>query len=184
MPANFLEACLHRDQDRAQALIGLSVPCDWLDENALIEARLAEFRADPAYAIWGLRAIAIAASRVMIGHVGFHSLPNPNYLHPYWPDAIELAYTVYPRYRRMGHAFEAVAALLHWAAGTASIRHFLVSVAAENVASRGLARKLGFVKVEEYIDDESRQTHMLYALRRAGRSPPGRSHSRSSHEFL
>jgi RimJ/RimL family protein N-acetyltransferase len=162
---DFLTACLRRDKAGADALIGLDVPHDWLDEADLIAARLGEFREDPAYGMWGLRAVAIAASRTMIGHVGFHSLPNPDYLHPYWPDAVELAYTVYPRYRRRGHGFEAVAALLHWAATMAPIRHFLVSIAEDNAPSRALARKLGFVKAEEYVDDESRQVHLLYVLR-------------------
>jgi RimJ/RimL family protein N-acetyltransferase len=185
MPAEFLEACLREDKCRADALIGFDVPRDWLDETSLIEARRGEFLEDPGYAIWGLRAVTIAASRTMIGHVGFHSLPNPDYLHPYWPEAVELAYTVYPPYRRMGHAFEAVLGLLRWAAAMAPIRQFLVSVAEDNAPSRGLAHKLGFVQAEEYIDDESRQIHRLYVLRGdvLGRLPEQRFKP-AAHGFL
>ena len=170
MPTPFLEACHRRDKTHADALIGLDVPGDWFDETDLIGARLTEFNAHPTYAKWGLRAVAISNSTTMIGHVGFHSLPNPEYLHPYWPDAIELAYTVYPQHRRNGHGFEAVSGLMHWALGCASIRRFLVSVAAENAASRALAAKLGFVKVEEYFDHESNQRHLVYVLQGAGLS--------------
>jgi hypothetical protein len=74
----------------------------------------------------------------MIGHIGFHSLPNPDYLQPYWPDGVELAYAIYPRYRRCGYGYEATAAMLRWAAHNAYVRYFLLSVAAENTASRGL----------------------------------------------
>jgi RimJ/RimL family protein N-acetyltransferase len=164
MPLSFLEACLRGDTKQAEALLGLHIPSDWLQEVDLIKARLAELLDDPACAMWGLRAVAINASRMMIGHVGFHSVPNPDYLQPYWPYAVELEYTIYARYRRMGHAREAVAGLMRWAARRAPIRRFLVSVAAANLASRGLARKLGFVKTEEYFDDESCERYLVYVL--------------------
>jgi ribosomal-protein-alanine N-acetyltransferase len=186
MPTKFLEACRRRDKAHADALIGLDVPGDWFDETDLIGARLTEFNDHPAYAKWGLRAVAIADSRTMIGHVGFHSLPNPDYLHPYWPDAIELAYTVYPQHRRTGHGFEAVSGLMRWALGCASIRRFLVSIAAENAASRALAAKLGFVKAEEYVDYESNQRHLVFVLQgdelsrlAEGSWPEGRPPSRA-----
>jgi [ribosomal protein S5]-alanine N-acetyltransferase len=167
MTAAFLEACLRGDKDRAEALIGLCIPAEWLAQAQLIEARLVEFREDPAYAIWGLRAIALEESRAMIGHVGYHSLPDPEYLKPYWPGGIELAYAVYPQHRRKGYALEAVAGLMRWALDRALIRRFLASVAAENLPSRSLAEKLGFVKVEEYLHDESGQRCVLYVLQGA-----------------
>jgi RimJ/RimL family protein N-acetyltransferase len=154
MSEPFLEACLRPDKREAEARIGLRLSRSWLDETDLIGMRLAEFRDDPAYASWGLRAIGLAARRVMIGHIGFHSLPNPEYLQPYWPDGVELAYTIYPRYRRRGYGYEATRGMLRWAAHTAYVRHFLLSVAAENTASRGLAEKLGFVKAVEYHDEQ------------------------------
>ena len=154
MTAPFLEACLRSDRREAEAGIGLRLSRNWLDETDLIGMRLEEFRADPDYASWGLRAIGLAARRVMIGHIGFHSLPNPDYLHPYWPDAVELAYAIYPRYRRCGYGYEATKAMLRWAAHTAYVRYFLLSVAEENTASRGLAEKLGFVKALEYHDEQ------------------------------
>ena len=164
MPLNFLEACRQGDRARAEKLIGLSVPLDWLQECVLISERLADFRDHPAYAPWGLRAVALRASRTMIGHVGFHSLPNAEYLQPYWPHAIELAYTVYPRHRRRGYALEAVGALMRWASGRASIRRFLACIAADNRASQGLAEKLGFVMTRDYIDTESCQRNLVYIL--------------------
>lgn len=164
MPLSFLEACRDRDRDRAESLIGLQVPDDWLGESELIQTQLVEFEEGAAYASWGVRAVGLTATRTMIGHVGFHSLPDPEYLQPYWPGGIELAYTVYPDHRRRGHGFEAVAALMYCALGCARIRRFLASVAASNLASRALARKLGFVKTVEHVDDESRQMELLYVL--------------------
>jgi RimJ/RimL family protein N-acetyltransferase len=154
MSEPFLEACLRPDKREAEARIGLRLSRSWLDETDLIEMRLAEFRDDPAYSSWGLRAIGLAGRRVMIGHIGFHSLPNPDYLQPYWPDGVELAYTIYPRYRRCGYGYEATTGMLRWAAHTAHVGRFLLSIAAENAASRALAEKLGFVKAIEYHDEQ------------------------------
>jgi RimJ/RimL family protein N-acetyltransferase len=179
MPVTFLEACLRGDKDRAEALIGLHIPTEWFAAGDLIEARLAEFREDPEYAMWGLRAIALEESRAMIGHLGFHSLPNPDYLLPYWPNAIELAYSVYSRYRGMGHAYEAVSGLVQWAAARASVHRFLVCIAASNLPSRRLAEKLGFVKTEEYFDDESDGTHFVYVLHRKALTRLERQHGQN-----
>jgi RimJ/RimL family protein N-acetyltransferase len=163
VPARFLEASLCSNRRSAQAYLGLHVPREWLAETDLIETWLAEFRADPTYCDWGLRAVGIAASRVMIGHVGFHSPPNPDYLQPYWPHGIELGYTIYPRYRRCGYGFEATRGLLRWAAGSADLRRFLLSISGENTASRRLAEKLGFVRASAHRDDEHNLEY-LYVL--------------------
>lgn len=163
VPERFLEASLRSNRRSAQAALGLRVPDEWLAETDLIGVWLAEFRAHPAYRHWGLRAVGLAASHDMIGHVGFHSLPDPDYLQPYWPYGVELAYTIYPPYRRRGYGFEATRGLLRWAAGTADLRRFVLSVAGENIASRRLAEKLGFAKVSAHRDDED-SLEYLYVL--------------------
>jgi hypothetical protein len=56
------------------------------------------------------------------------------------------------------------AGLVQWAASRASVHRFLVCVAASNLPLRRLAEKLGFVKTEEYFDDESDGTHLVYVL--------------------
>jgi RimJ/RimL family protein N-acetyltransferase len=162
-PEGFLEASLQGDWRKAQTCLGLRIPREWGAEAELIEARLADFRADPAYSCWGLRVVGTMATRDMIGHVGFHSLPNPDYLQPYWPYGVELAYTIYPSHQRRGYGFEATRAMLQWAAATAYIRRFLISVAGTNTASRCLAEKLGFLRVCTYEDDDF-NVEYLYVL--------------------
>jgi RimJ/RimL family protein N-acetyltransferase len=165
MTTTFLQACLEASRMHCGPSSELDVPLDWLEETDLMQMRLAEFREDPAYAGWGLHAVRIAGAGPMIGHVGFHSLPDAEYLHPYWPDAVELSYATYPPYRRLGYAAEAVAALLRWAARRARIRRFLLTVSASNRASRGLAGKLGFVLTEQYpIGDGADEDQLLYVL--------------------
>lgn len=163
--------------------MGLEVPADWFAETELIAQRCAEFEDDPAFGTWGLRAVCLrGAPPTMIGHVGFHSLPDARYLHPYWPHGIELAYTIYPQYRRMGHACEAVSGLIRWALRRASTLHsVLASIEVGNRGSRALAEKLGFVQVEQYADAETYERYLLYLLRRAAmpRVRVGRMRARS-----
>jgi RimJ/RimL family protein N-acetyltransferase len=164
MNATFLQMSLDASRSDIRGNARLDVPSYWLQETELMQMRLTEFLDDPPYAAWGLHAIRIASSNQMIGHVGFHSLPDAEYLHPYWPDAVELAYTTYPPYRRQGYAAEAVTGLLRWAASSALIRRFLLTVSACNVASRRLAEKLGFRVVERYRNDECLGEDLLYVL--------------------
>jgi len=49
MSVEFLEACVAGDRAAAEAIIGLRVPDEWYGEQWLIELRLNDLRADPAY---------------------------------------------------------------------------------------------------------------------------------------
>jgi len=89
----------------------------------------------------------------MIGHIGFHSRPDPEYLRQYGIEGIELGYSVLSKYQRQGFATEAIRGLLNWATQKRVIRGFVVSIAPTNVASMTLARKLGFMKVGEHQDE-------------------------------
>jgi RimJ/RimL family protein N-acetyltransferase len=53
--------------------------------------------------------------------------------------------------------------MLQWAAATAYIRRFLISVSGMNTASRRLAEKLGFLRVSAYEDDDF-NIEYLYVL--------------------
>jgi RimJ/RimL family protein N-acetyltransferase len=93
-------------------------------------------------------------SGTMVGHIGFHSPPCPEYLAKIAPDAVELGYTVYPRYRRQGYATEAALALMHWAYARHNQRCFFLSISPQNLASMAMAQALGFAACGSHIDDE------------------------------
>jgi ribosomal-protein-alanine N-acetyltransferase len=153
MPAEFLEACLDNDIATAEARIELTLSPEWLQEKHLMTLRLKECHADPAYRPWSVRAMGLASSGRMIGHIGFHSPPDPEYLRRFVPDGIEVGYTVFAAYRRQGFAQEALGGLLSWATARSALRHVVASIAPTNVASTALAQKLGFVKVGEHQDE-------------------------------
>src|SRR5262245_41081822 len=112
MSAAFLEAALDDDLAAAEACIGVRVPPAWLSEKPLMQLRLEDLANDPDYLEWSLRAIALRATREMVGYIGFHTRPNPPYLQPLVANAVELGYTVFPAFRERGFATEAAIGLI------------------------------------------------------------------------
>lgn len=163
MDEDFLEASLRADRERTESLIGLKIPPDWFAEKNIINIRLRDYRADPEYAGWGLWAVGMRETIEMIGHIGFHTRPDPEYLRPLVPNAVEFGYTIFPAYRRRGFAREASIGFLQNAAERHPFEYFIASVAPTNIASTRLVRNLGFEKIGEQIDEVD-GLELIYAL--------------------
>jgi ribosomal-protein-alanine N-acetyltransferase len=153
MSTQFLEASLRNNSASAEDLIGLKIPWECFQEKAIMTRRLRDCRSDPAYEPWSLRAIGLSASGVMIGRIGFHTRPNPDYLREFVTDGVELGYGVFSAYRRQGFAQEAIQGMLHWAATQHGVSRFVVSISPTNDASMALARKLGFARIGGHQDE-------------------------------
>jgi RimJ/RimL family protein N-acetyltransferase len=154
LDAEALRALLAGDLATAGARIGARIPEGLALKPAALARRLAQLEADPALESWRLRAIVVRETRTVVGRVGFHSAPGPADLAEVAPGAVELGYEIDPRFRRLGHATEATGALMRWARETHGQRDFVLSIAPDNVASQGVAARLGFVKVGTHVDDE------------------------------
>ena len=153
MTEDFLKACLLEDRKKTDALIGLRVSQDWIDEKDLMRLRMEDYRADDKYIAWGLHGIGLRASLEMVGFIGFHTRPNPEYLHPLAPNAVEFGYTIFLPHRRQGFAEEAIGGMLNWAAKRHPLESFIASVSPTNLPSTALVKKLGFQKIGEQIDE-------------------------------
>lgn len=142
MNAAVLTAFAGGEPDRAASLLSVRLDPECELAPALARLRLSQLREEAALHEWLLRAIVRRPDGTLIGHIGFHSAPDPEYLRDLAPGAVEIGYTVYAPYRREGYALEAVTGLMRWATETHGVTDFVASVSPSNVASLGLLHKL------------------------------------------
>lgn len=159
----FLQTCLAGDRDEAGRLLGIRVPELWLHERELMQLRLDQMGADPTLEAWLLRAVVLRQEKpggkeetegTMIGHIGCHTAPGPDYLAEYAPEGVEIGYTIFEPYRRQGYASEAFRALMDWAHRAHQVPQFVVSISPQNVPSQRMAARFGFQQVDTVIDEE------------------------------
>jgi RimJ/RimL family protein N-acetyltransferase len=153
MTVEFLKASLAGDVARATKSLGVAPPAEWLRAQEFMHFRLAQLQADPALQPWLLRALILRSTGSMIGHIIFHTAPNPAYLQPIAPGGIELGYSIYPAYRRHGYATEAVGALMAWAVREHNIPRFVLFISPDNLPSLRIAQHFGFHKVGSQTDE-------------------------------
>ena len=153
MTADFLAISLSGNREAASEAIGLTLPPEWFTEYVLMDIRLAQLRQDPTLQPWLLRAIALRDEPHMIGQIGFHTAPAPDYLHAYAPQGIELGYRICPSHQNQGYATEACKVLMAWATAVHHINQFVLTIAPNNTPSQHIAQRFGFVKVGEHIDE-------------------------------
>lgn len=142
-----LAALVAHDLDAARAL---DPPYDitdatFADDDHVLGLRLAQVTADPTEEPWLYRVAVLRGTREVVGRAGFHAPPDAD-------GTVEIGYSVAPAHRRQGFATEMARALLAWA-GEHGARHCLASVRPDNAASLATIGPLGFVKVDEQVDE-------------------------------
>jgi RimJ/RimL family protein N-acetyltransferase len=157
----FYRASLDGDFARAAELLGASLPGVWPTYPDTFQLRLSELEADPALQPWLLRGMILRHERRLIGHIGFHTGPNPDYLKALAPGGIELGFTVLASFRRQGLAREATEALMAWARAEHGITRFVLSIQPDNLPSLALARRLGFERIGEWTDEVDGLEHVF-----------------------
>jgi hypothetical protein len=99
MGAPVLEALLADERGVAARLLECGIPGDLPLERMPLARRLDQLRRDASVQPWLLRAMIDRVSATLVGHIGFHSPPRPEYLATIAPDAVELGYTVHAPFR-------------------------------------------------------------------------------------
>lgn len=153
MSPAFLRASLRGEVAGAAELLGVRVAPEWLESTELMRIRLSQLEAEPALQLWLLRALVRREDWVMVGHLGFHTAPDPEYLRSLAPGGVEIGYTVYPAYQRQGYATEACSALMEWAQREHGLERFVLSISPTNEPSLRIARRFGFRKIGEQMDE-------------------------------
>jgi RimJ/RimL family protein N-acetyltransferase len=149
-----LRALLAGRFDEVAAVLGVKPPDDWDIHRGAMELWLSQIEADPGLQPWLMRAMVLREDGIVIGDIGFHTAPGPEYLAALSPGGVEFGFSVLERWRRQGLATEASLALMRWAVEEHGVRRFVVSISPENGPSLALAAKLGFRKIGSHIDDE------------------------------
>ncbi|MEN0055793.1 MAG: GNAT family protein [Mucilaginibacter sp.] len=148
-----IEACLAGNLRIASGLLGASISEELLEHLSSFKYGQQQLHDDPDYLPWSARAIILPGEKVMIGLIRFHSRPDPEYLHVYVRDAVELGYRIFKNYRRLNYATEAIKATMAWAQSEFNINKFIASVSPENQPSLQLIARMGFIKIGEAMDD-------------------------------
>ena len=152
---DFMRASLAHDTDTCSWILGATVPPEWPqpDYRYVLDLRIGQLEADPSLQPWLMRAMVDRETHAMVGDIGFHTAPAPEYLLPHSPNAVEFGFGVFPEFRRRGYAREAAKAMMHWATDNHGVTEFIMTIRPDNLASQALAAQLGFRKISSHIDE-------------------------------
>jgi RimJ/RimL family protein N-acetyltransferase len=121
----------------------------------------AELDRDPAYLPWSARAVVLKERPEMIGHIRFHTRPDPHYLRALAPRGVEIGYQIFAAHRGRRYAQEALGGVMDWASAIHGVQRFIASVAPANAASLGVIARFGFRRIGEHIDPEDGLEHIF-----------------------
>jgi [ribosomal protein S5]-alanine N-acetyltransferase len=138
-PVAFVEAVLAGAVETAEALVGARLLTGWLDDPDVAQGlsiHRAALRADPAEVPWRIRLMVLRDERLVIGSINMKGPPGA-------AGTVEMGWGVDSTYRGRGYATEAAREVLAWLLAQPGIRRVTARIQPENLASIGVARRLG-----------------------------------------
>jgi RimJ/RimL family protein N-acetyltransferase len=153
LPRQAIAAGLSGDLRTVERHLQAKVPVDLADDPTTLVFAQARLEEDPDYLPWSVRALILKETGEMVGHIRFHTRPDPDYLKPYAENAVEFGYTIFAAHRRRRYAAEAIDAVMRWARDEHGIRRFILTISPNNVASLRLASRFGFRRIGDHIDE-------------------------------
>jgi RimJ/RimL family protein N-acetyltransferase len=164
VPLAALAATAQRKLKAAERIIGARLPQAWLDEDWVFQLRHDQWREDPAYAPWSIRAIVLKSSGEVVGNMNCHHKPMPFVMNGQQTAGVELGYTIFEPYRRKGYASEMIKGFTGWA-GRLGVSTFVLSISPRNEASLALARRFGAEEIGRQIDERDGE-EIIFAFQR------------------
>ena len=99
MTPAFLKSTILGTREDAHSMLNLKIPSAWFECADFAGLRLRQFEAGSTSHPWLPRAIGLRATGEMVGYVGFHSPPRPDYLKSICPAGLEFGYAISPKHR-------------------------------------------------------------------------------------
>lgn len=152
VPLAGLAATAAKDAEACAHLIAPRLPAEWFEDAWVFGLRLDQWKDDPAYAPWSIRAMVLKETGEIVGTINGHDKPRAFEHAGEEGLIIEMGYSVFEAHRRRGIAHEAITSLAGFARAE-GVRWVRLSISPGNEASRALARKLGAVKIGSHIDE-------------------------------
>ncbi len=135
-----------------KSLISEKLPDQWFDESWVFKTRYDQWVADPTFAPWSIRAIALKDTGQIVGNMNCHHKPMPFALNGKTGLGVEMGYTIFNSWQRQGIAHEAVTGFVSWAK-TQQLESVILSISPTNTASLALAKKLGASQIGSQVDE-------------------------------
>lgn len=146
------------DRALAERLAGFKIPDELLANAEFLRWKRRQVDDDSRWAPWSVRAVVLREHKLAVGTANFHGPPGINDTDTV--DAVEVGYEIYEAYRGRGFATEVALAMIQWARQEHNITHFISAVLPDNLPSRRVNQKVGFVETGAIVDDE-----IVYELR-------------------
>jgi ribosomal-protein-alanine N-acetyltransferase len=147
LPLEAYRLLLDGETARVEELLGITLDGSRLADLApIVRYRAEQLGEDPTDLPWLVHLMVDRERHVVVGDIGFHGPPSSEG----W---VEMGYTVIEPYRRQGFAIEAIRGLVQWASVEPGVTKLRLSISPTNVASLGLAAKLGLVQVGSHMDE-------------------------------
>ncbi|WP_421694852.1 GNAT family N-acetyltransferase [Aestuariivirga sp.] len=152
VPMAGLAATAAGDIEACRKLISPSLPEDWFEHSWVADLRLSQWKKDPAYGPWSIRAILLKDTGQVIGSINCHDMPHDICHGGETGLAIELGYTIFEPRRRQGLAFEAVRGLAEFARSQ-GVTWVQLSISPGNLPSQAMAQKMGAERIGSHMDE-------------------------------
>jgi RimJ/RimL family protein N-acetyltransferase len=127
-------------------ITGVGYPPEWpTQDRHVLGLRKRQISEGDDYR-WLLRAVVTRSHPTMVGRVGFHGPPDAD-------GVVEIGYRIDSGFRRRGFGLECAARLIEAAERLHAVSAVRASIAPENEPSLRIAKRLGFRRIGEQMDE-------------------------------
>jgi RimJ/RimL family protein N-acetyltransferase len=109
--------------------------------------RVPQVKADPTTNKWFVRYIVLKESKIVIGSISFHGIPDENGM-------MEIGLGIEETYRNQGFAKEALLGMWRWVCNEPGVKVLRYTVSPTNTPSVKIIEGYGFTYLGQQIDEE------------------------------